>query len=190
MAKTRRRAALSGWIMAICLGFVFTGGVALAQPDEVEGPWGTANGDIYGTAASDQIPFTFQKDGAQKAVEEAWRLDVRAEGHDRVAAFNPITFDKDGNLYWKTSVAVGPGPCPHLLGKPGWHASLGGKRWRRQPPRGRNERQQLRLDRRRGGPRGRLRHGRLRGGHRSRRVVQEGGRVAALANHAGAVGGS
>ena len=78
-------------------------GFTRAQSGEVEGPWGTVNADIFGTAATAAIPYTM----GEGPVEVAWKLDVRAAGHDRVAGRNPITFDSDGNLYWKTSIGGG-----------------------------------------------------------------------------------
>lgn len=84
---------------------------AFAQGDEVEGPWGTINADNSGTAATDAIPYIL----GEGPVEVAWKLDVRGEGQERVAGRNPITFDRDGNLYWKTSIGGGTGGIARVV---------------------------------------------------------------------------
>ncbi len=85
--------------------------VVLAQLDEVEGPWGTFHGNTASTSSSEAIRYLMDTGPA----ESAWELDVRGAGQDRVAGRNPITFDKDGNLYWKTSVGGGTGGIARVV---------------------------------------------------------------------------
>ena len=89
------------WRSLVFLAFVAPG-LSAAQLDEVEGPWGTYHGDIAATSASEAIVYYM----GIGPIEVAWELDTRAAGHDRVGGRNPITFDGDGNLYWKTSVGT------------------------------------------------------------------------------------
>jgi outer membrane protein assembly factor BamB len=85
--------------------------LAGAAPDVLDGPWATFNGNNAGTASTDAIPYTL----GEGPVRIAWTLDVRAEGQDRVAGRNPITFDSEGNLYWKTSISGGTGGIPRIV---------------------------------------------------------------------------
>ncbi|HAK95680.1 MAG TPA: hypothetical protein DCM87_11920 [Planctomycetes bacterium] len=79
--------------------------IAPAQLDEVEGPWGTYHGGTASTSSTEAIPYYM----GTGPIEAAWELDVRAAGHDRVGGRSPITFDSDGNLYWKTSIGTADG---------------------------------------------------------------------------------
>ena len=80
----------------------------IATADEVAQPWGTVHGNIYGTQASNAPAMKFSPNWAKGAVP-AWVLDVRAAGSDRVAGGQAISFDEDGNIYWKTSIGGGTG---------------------------------------------------------------------------------
>jgi hypothetical protein len=82
-----------------------------AQGDEIEGPWGTANGNLAGTAATKDIPYALGKG----PVQVAWSLDVRTPGHDRPSGRNPITFDAAGNVYWKSSSGGGTGGIARIV---------------------------------------------------------------------------
>ncbi len=79
--------------------------------DEVEEPWGTHCGDIFGTQSTGRIIYRL----GEGPVSEAWRLDVRSQGQDRVTGRNPITFDAEGNIYWKTSIGGGTGGIPRVV---------------------------------------------------------------------------
>jgi PKD repeat protein len=94
----------------VVLSLVIAPLLVLAQEDEVEGPWGTQNGNISGTASTDAIPYLW----AKGPMRIAWELDVRSMGLDRVPAYNPITFDAAGNIYWKTSIGGGTGGRPRV----------------------------------------------------------------------------
>ncbi|MBN1417434.1 MAG: PQQ-binding-like beta-propeller repeat protein [Planctomycetes bacterium] len=85
--------------------------LAVAAPDELDGPWATYHADNAGTSSSDAIPYSL----GTGPIEVAWKLDVRAEGQDRVAGRNPITFDSEGNLYWKTSIGGGTAGVPRIV---------------------------------------------------------------------------
>lgn len=93
----------------------------LGAQDDVEGPWGTVHGNIFGTAASADIPYAL----GEGPIEEKWRIDVVGEGHDRPGGRASIAFDKDGNLYWTSSSGGGTGGVIRLVS-----ASPGGAiRW-------------------------------------------------------------
>ena len=84
--------ALAGW----CL----IASPAAAQ-DNVEGPWGTTHGDIYGRMRVTEpvvLPF-----GTGTGAVEAWRVDTTTLGLRRPASRNMIVFDADGNIYWRTT---------------------------------------------------------------------------------------
>jgi hypothetical protein len=88
---------------------LFTDPGRSAEPDQLEGPWGTVHADLSGTASSTEISWIF--DTAR--VEEKWRLDIMGAGHDRPTDLSSITFDADGNLYWISGTGGGTGaPCP------------------------------------------------------------------------------
>lgn len=80
-----------------------------SQTETLSGPWGTIHGDNFGTAATLDIDYRM----GTGPVEEAWRLNVRALDYERPGARSPITFDADGNIYWKTSIGyfTGSEPC-------------------------------------------------------------------------------
>jgi len=91
-------------LFAACALFFLAGSPApAADPDELEGPWGTVHADSSGTAASQEIVSTLEAG----RIAEAWRLDVVAEGHDRPGGRASIVFDKDSNLYWLSSTGGG-----------------------------------------------------------------------------------
>ncbi|MCG3127752.1 MAG: hypothetical protein CHACPFDD_02624 [Phycisphaerae bacterium] len=73
-------------------------GVALAQ-DNIEGPWGTANGDLFGRARTTDIPVMF---GNGSGAAEAWRISTTANGSNRSAGYTSLTFDAAGNIYWRS----------------------------------------------------------------------------------------
>ena len=81
-----------------------------AQPETLDGPWATHDGDLSATASSAEIPYLF----GDRPPREVWRLDLRSLGIDRAASRNPITFDSEGNLYWKTSLAGEPAGMPRV----------------------------------------------------------------------------
>jgi PKD repeat protein len=94
--------------------------------DEVEGPWGTIDKDLAATASSDVIPYLADRG----PMGIAWSLDVRAAGEDGVAAANPMTFDADGNLYWKTGTGGGTRGRSRVVsvnpaGEIRWHSNNG-----------------------------------------------------------------
>ena len=70
--------------------------LALAQ-DNIEGPWGTANGNLFATQ-----PAPMALPGAWRGtIQKAWEFDVAANGLDRTAfQVGQITFDAAGNIYW------------------------------------------------------------------------------------------
>lgn len=103
-----RRARLAAFVGVAAIGCL--AGKLLAA-DNVEGPWGTVHGDIFGTAATADIPYTL----GEGPIEEKWRIDVVAAGHDRPGGRASITFDKEGNLYWISSSGGGTGGVIRLV---------------------------------------------------------------------------
>src|SRR5215470_15550281 len=79
---------------------------ALLAQDNVEGPWGQANGDNFGRARSDTIPLRF---GTGTGARQAWRLATRAVGSDRPRGRSgaSMVFDAAGNIYWISDNAAG-----------------------------------------------------------------------------------
>jgi len=73
--------------------------LARADDDAIEAPWGTVHADLGGTASTTGFTYSL----GEGPLEEKWRLDIVAEGHDRPAGRSSIVFDKDGNLYWITT---------------------------------------------------------------------------------------
>lgn len=80
-------------------------GLAIVAPafaqDNVEGPWGMYNGNIYGHQRSDQIPVIF---GTGTGAVEAWSFNPTTVGSARPGGRGSIVFDSDGNLYWRTTL--------------------------------------------------------------------------------------
>jgi len=101
---------------------------ATASAEEVAQPWGTQNGNIYGTTASDSPLLRFSA-AWKKGAETAWELDIRALGIDRVQT-GEMSFDEEGNIYWKTSDLNGFGPARIASASPGgairWTSTLDG----------------------------------------------------------------
>ena len=81
----------------------------LMAQDNVEGPWGTHNGDNFGRQRT-----TAPAGDWSPGIEMAWQLDVRSNGLDRVAGRNQIVFDAEGNIYWITSIGGGTGGAQFL----------------------------------------------------------------------------
>jgi PKD repeat protein len=102
-AEERKEAGMLARIASLFL--VIAPLLVLAQEDEVEGPWGTFNGNISGTASSDAITHLWGKGPMQIL----WQIDLAAEGQDRVTDWAPMTFDAAGNIYWKTNTWGGTG---------------------------------------------------------------------------------
>ncbi|MCP4247595.1 MAG: hypothetical protein GY778_11150, partial [bacterium] len=87
------------WTLA-CVGIVL-GCAAVAGADEVAAPWGTIHGNNSGTASSDHATMVFDASTWSFGATEAWSVDLDAAGIRRTAFWSSITFDEDGNLYWK-----------------------------------------------------------------------------------------
>lgn len=77
--------------------------VAASSPslaDDVEGPFGTHNGDIFGRA---RAPGVIVDDIGTLPV--AWTVNLTALGINRVAGRTPMSFDAAGNIYFRESTA-------------------------------------------------------------------------------------
>ena len=79
---------------------VISGSSLVVAQDNVEAPWGAANGDMYGRARSDTIPMDFGG-----GAELAWEYDPTQDLGGRPAGRSSIVFDAKGNLYWHTGNA-------------------------------------------------------------------------------------
>ncbi len=85
------------WTLIVCCVWA----VSPVLADEVAQPWGTMNANIAGTASADHPSMVFSSGWASGAAID-WELDVRALGVDRPQT-GAVTFDEDGNVYWKGS---------------------------------------------------------------------------------------
>jgi hypothetical protein len=75
---------------------------AAVAKDNIEGPWGTPNGDLFGT----QRPVGLSVDPLLTGLEEAWKFDTLGNGLNRTFfQTGQIVFDKDGNIYWVAGAA-------------------------------------------------------------------------------------
>ncbi|MBI4605031.1 MAG: PQQ-binding-like beta-propeller repeat protein [Planctomycetes bacterium] len=108
---TRQQACRMGLSALVTAAIAFSGRPGRADQDSIEPPWGTVHHDLAGTAASAELPYTL----GEGPMEEKWRLDVVAEGHDRAGGRSSIVFDKDGNLYWISSTGGGTGGVVRLV---------------------------------------------------------------------------
>jgi len=73
---------------------------ALAQ-DNIEGPYGAVNGDLFARARLDKVVGQWAA-----GMDLAWVKDVRAAGYDRVGLRTHPVFDANGDIYWLTSIAT------------------------------------------------------------------------------------
>ncbi len=89
-------------LMRVAVGGLLTLSVALpAFADNVQPPFGTMNGDIYGRARAPGVPVLWNADSG---VQEAWSFNLGGAGLNRPAG-SELTFDADGNIYMRTSTA-------------------------------------------------------------------------------------
>lgn len=72
---------------------------ALAQ-DNLDGSWATVNGDLYGRA---RAPFPVYFGPGLGGIEEAWSVDMLANGSGRCGGLGALVFDSAGNVYLKTT---------------------------------------------------------------------------------------
>ncbi|HEY3245200.1 MAG TPA: hypothetical protein VGM03_17805, partial [Phycisphaerae bacterium] len=106
----KRMQWLGSWSIAAGL---WCGAAALG--DEVAAPWGTIHGNNAGTQASDAASVTFDTAAWSSGAVQAWELNVTTSGIDRPAFRAVITFDEDGNLYWRTSTGGGTGGLARIV---------------------------------------------------------------------------
>lgn len=101
MRRNRSLFVLGSVAVLCCAGMAFG--------DEVAQPWGTLHGSNSGAQSSDAASMLFSS-GWSGGAQLAWEIDVRAhpDGLDRPAT-SGMSFDEDGNLYWKTSTGGGTG---------------------------------------------------------------------------------
>ncbi len=107
---------------------VLAGCVAPALADEVVAPWGTIHGNLSGTAAVDKTTYPEYEFTFTAGVQPSFELDVKAAPlhADLPESRSAITFDEEGNLYWKCQW-----PEPKVLsvtpdGQPRWTANTDG----------------------------------------------------------------
>ena len=93
-----------GRILITLLGAAVLCSVPTLAQDNVEGPYGTVNGDIYGRARMDAAVEQYAA-----GMELAWEIDVRAAGYDRCGGRTHPVFDAAGNIYWMTSAVTSDG---------------------------------------------------------------------------------
>ncbi|MGE0478871.1 MAG: hypothetical protein AB7Q17_00235 [Phycisphaerae bacterium] len=95
---------------------------ATVGAQNVEGPFGTHNGDIFGRS---RLPLVRVNDSG--ALPLAWNIDLGAVGVNRVAGRAPITFDKDGNIYFRESTPSNSvASFEPVAGALRWRANNGG----------------------------------------------------------------
>ncbi|HVR75968.1 MAG TPA: PQQ-binding-like beta-propeller repeat protein [Planctomycetota bacterium] len=109
MSRFSRFARLAPAVLGSVVALAAT--AVRGDDDALEGPWGTMHGDLSGTASTTGIAYSL----GEGPIEEKWRLDVIAEGHDRPAGRSAIVFDSAGNLYWITSNTGGTGGVVRLV---------------------------------------------------------------------------
>ncbi|HOJ75948.1 MAG TPA: PQQ-binding-like beta-propeller repeat protein [Phycisphaerae bacterium] len=77
----------------------------------VAAPWGTLHANIFATQSSADPSMTFSE-GWSRGVEKAWILDLNSAGLTGGTERGGISFDEQGNLYFKTTegylVSVSP----------------------------------------------------------------------------------
>ena len=91
-------------ILAMALGAGMLSLTSALAQDNVEGPYGTLNGDNWGRARLDATAGAYAN-----GIEEAWALDVRAAGSDLCHTRTHPVFDAAGNAYWLTDVLTPDG---------------------------------------------------------------------------------
>lgn len=94
---------------------------AAVGAQNVEGPFGTQNGDIFGRS---RLPLVRVNDSG--ALPLAWSTDLTALGINRVAGRAPITFDKNGNSYFRESTPSNGVASLDTAGNLRWRANNGG----------------------------------------------------------------
>ncbi|MFQ5654370.1 MAG: hypothetical protein ACE5GW_06535, partial [Planctomycetota bacterium] len=97
----------------------------LAAQDNVEGPWGIANGDIFGRARSTQIPMIFSP--PNDVISFAWSFNPFSFAATPPVGRSSLVFDAVGNIYFRS----GPGNNKLLS-----VASDGNYRWTALDPSG------------------------------------------------------
>lgn len=81
--------------------------VTVYQPPPSDGsnvaqPWGTLHGNIFATQSSDDLSLLFDSRWSNGA-RISWTYSATVDGLTGTTERGGITFDEDGNLYWKTS---------------------------------------------------------------------------------------
>ncbi|UCG17575.1 MAG: hypothetical protein JSV19_05995 [Phycisphaerales bacterium] len=113
------------YAMVGCLSVVIWCAPA-AVGDEVAAPWGTIHGNLHGTASVDRTAYPDWEYLLGTNPQFSFELDVQPLGWDQPNSDSGISFDEDGNLYWKTQW-----PDPRIVsvapdGTPRWEANTDG----------------------------------------------------------------